>query len=144
MAYSDFIKNPAPVSVADWTGQGDFDDIKFTELRKQIKQALDAIEANFGSGGSGTITTGMLADKAVTKAKMNIMTTVEITGNGGAQIIPHGLGVVPAIVHVSITHIPAGFNLAGTAITITEGAHDATNLSIQLPTGIKYKAIAIG
>lgn len=143
MAYSDFIQNPAPSVVEDWSSQGDFIDIKFTKLRAQIKAALDAIEANFGGGGAGTITTGMLANRAVTKAKINMLQTSEITGNGGAQVIPHGLGAVPAIVLVTITSIPAAYNFAGSALTITEGAHDGTNLIFTAPTNVKYKAIAI-
>lgn len=59
------------------------------------------------------------------------------TGTGSQQSIPHGLGVVPSLVLVSVYN-----NDSLTAFSVVEGSHDATNLYVTATSGISYKVIA--
>lgn len=60
------------------------------------------------------------------------------TGNGAAQSIAHGLGVVPSLVLASV------YNSDGIDTwTIVEGTHTATNLVLTVTTGVQYKVICL-
>ena len=64
--------------------------------------------------------------------------STEQTGTGSSQDIAHGLGVTPTKVLVSVTD-----NTASSTFTVTEGAHDSTDVKITLTTGVKYKVLAM-
>jgi hypothetical protein len=65
--------------------------------------------------------------------------SAEQTGTGAAQNIAHGLGRVPAFVMV----VPTDLAPATTgAYTVTEGAHDATNVVVTVTSGKKFRVFA--
>jgi len=65
--------------------------------------------------------------------------SAEQTGTGGAQSIAHGLGVVPSKVMI----FPSDLSPAVTGVfTVTEGAHDATNVIVTVTSGKKFKVLA--
>lgn len=69
-----------------------------------------------------------------------IFVSTEQTGTGGAQNIAHGLGVVPTCVLVA----PTDLNVATIGqYTVTEGAHDATNVVVTVTLNKKYKVMAV-
>jgi hypothetical protein len=59
------------------------------------------------------------------------------TGTGSSQSIPHGLGVIPSIVHASVYN-----NDALSSFSIVEGAHTSTNLVVTVTSGVGFKIIA--
>ena len=65
--------------------------------------------------------------------------SAEITGNGGAQNTPHGLGAVPFAVMIWPTELPAG--LAG-GYDVTQGAHTTTNVVATVTNACKYQIAA--
>ncbi len=67
--------------------------------------------------------------------------STEQTGNGSAQNVAHGLGVVPSKVLITITELPDA--AAETGFDIAEGAHDATNVVVTVTNTVKYKVLAI-
>ena len=66
--------------------------------------------------------------------------SAEITGDGSAQSTAHGLGVVPSVVFVSFTELPA--DLAAGA-DIAEGTATDTNCVVTVTTGVKYKILVL-
>jgi len=60
------------------------------------------------------------------------------TDTGSAQSIPHGLGVTPTKVLVSITD-----NSAIPAFVIVEGTHTSTDVVVTVTTGDKFKVLAM-
>jgi hypothetical protein len=68
-----------------------------------------------------------------------IFTSTEQTGTGGVQNIAHGLGCPPTAVLVSPTDTsPATVGV----FTVTEGAHDFTNVVVTVTNLKKYKVLA--
>lgn len=57
---------------------------------------------------------------------------------GALESIAHGLGQTPQLVIVSLVAGPEIY----AAPTITEGAHDATNLKVTVTSGWSYKIVA--
>lgn len=69
-----------------------------------------------------------------------IFVSTEQTGNGSAQNVAHGLGVVPRYVLI----VPTDTAPATTgAYTLTEGTHTSTNVVATVTNGKKYKVLAI-
>lgn len=62
--------------------------------------------------------------------------SIEQTGNAGAQSIAHGLGRIPSKVLIVVTDSATG------VYTITEGAHDITNVIVTVTNNVKYKVFA--
>ena len=89
-----------------------------------------------GSVPDGSITTAKLAAGAVTKAKAACFISTEQTGTGSSQDIAHGLGVVPVAVFVAPTDLAP---VTTGDYTVTEGAHDITNVKVTVTTGKKFK-----
>lgn len=91
---------------------------------------------------AGKIATGglsaaaQLADGVVVAAKAKLFVSAEQTGTGAAMDIAHGLAAVPSVVMWSLTDVP------DSAIVVTEGAHDATNVKLTATTGLKFKVMA--
>ncbi len=103
-----------------------------------------------GTVPAGSISTAELADDAVTAAKiaadvvgyseLKVFISAERTATGAAENIAHGLGVAPA--HVLV--VPTDLNVATVgAFTVTEGAHDATNVVVTVTLNKKYKVLAV-
>lgn len=212
MAYSDLIREsyPALIGLVDRSDGGNDNDVKFKELKIDIRSALTAVENNLqvGNIGDGTVTaaklgavtdgstvdqlgsgnkiqvkalgitasqiaaatitaaklatitdgstvdqnasggriqvkdggvaTNQLATGAVTKAKTKMFVSTERTATGAAENIAHGLATIPAMVFVSITDSTAA--VVG-GYTITEGAHDGTNIILTITNNVKYKVM---
>jgi len=70
----------------------------------------------------------------------NTFISAEQTGTGSAQSIPHG-GTNPpyAVVVVPTDTSPATVGV----FTVTEGAHDKTNVVVTVTSGKKFKVIAL-
>lgn len=66
--------------------------------------------------------------------------SAEQTGSGGAQNVAHGLGGTPSVVAVFIT---GDAKIAWSAIAITEGTHDATNVVVTVTASVKYRVLAL-
>jgi hypothetical protein len=65
--------------------------------------------------------------------------SAEQTGNGSAQNVAHGLGLVPSAVLI----VPTDTAPATTgAYTATEGTHTETNVVVTVTSGKKYKVFA--
>lgn len=109
---------------------------------------VDANAANIASNKiadlrSRTVLDGTkINDGSLTVSKLKKFQT-EVTGNAGAQSTAHGLGGVPGLVIVSISHVPTGFDLSTTALTLTEGSHTNTNVIVTAPANVKYKITAL-
>jgi len=84
------------------------------------------------------IATEKLADRAVTAAKRKWSMSVTTTGTGSEQLIAHGLGVKPAFIIVIIRGSPTTY----TALTVSEGTHDATYARVGVTSGWKYRVYA--
>ena len=66
--------------------------------------------------------------------------STEQTGTGASQNIAHGLGVAPTKVFTAPTDTsPATVGV----YTLTEGAHDATNVVVTVTSGKKFKVMAL-
>jgi predicted RecA/RadA family phage recombinase len=92
-----------------------------------------------GIGAVPAIVTADLADGSVTFAKAAVFVSTEQTGTGAPQNIAHGLGAIPAAVLVTPTDLaPATTG----DYTVTEGAHDATDVIVTVTTSKKYKVMA--
>ncbi len=76
--------------------------------------------------------------KGIYPSKQKFFCSTEQTGTGAAQNIAHGLGATPAKVFVSCTDNSAS---TGT-FTVTEGAHDGTNVKLTVTANAKYKVLA--
>jgi hypothetical protein len=121
-----------------------FDDIKYAHL---LGHTL-ALQLNSNDSGLAIQFVSWTAPTATTQGIMRVRTSgqrffvsTEQTGNGSAQNVAHGLGVVPDKVLV----VPTDTSPATTgAYTLTLGAHDATNVVATVTTGKKYMAFAIG
>lgn len=75
----------------------------------------------------------------LTKAGTALFVSAEQTGTGSPQNIAHGLGVAPAAVFTA----PTDTAPATTGVyTLTEGAHDATNVVVTVTSGKKFKVMA--
>lgn len=68
-----------------------------------------------------------------------VFVSAEQTGNGSAQSIPHGLGVVPS--GVLIVPTDTAPTTAGD-YTAVEGTHTSTNVVVTVTNGKKYKVFA--
>lgn len=80
-----------------------------------------------------------IPDDTVGTAKLKMFVSTEQTGNGSAQSIAHGLGVVPSAVLV----IPTDVAPATTGqYTAAEGTHTSTNVVVTVTSGKKYKVVA--
>ncbi len=67
--------------------------------------------------------------------------SAERTATGAAESIAHGMGRAPRAVAV----VPTDLNVATIgAFTVTEGAHDATNVIVTVTLNKKYKVVAWG
>jgi hypothetical protein len=63
--------------------------------------------------------------------------SAEIVGTGAEADTPHGLGRTPSSVVVTLTQKDTT-----TAVQVTEGVHDATNIKVDCPATASYKIIA--
>lgn len=73
-------------------------------------------------------------------AQLGMFISAEQTGTGSSQNVAHGLGAVPSKVFVAPTDTaPATVGV----YTVTEGAHDATNVILTVTSGKKFKVLAI-
>ena len=79
--------------------------------------------------------------EAATAAKAGIFVSTEQIGTGAAQNIAHGLAGAPTKVLVSVTDDTAVDGTGG--YTITEGAHDGTNVVVTVSLGVKFKVLAL-
>jgi hypothetical protein len=79
--------------------------------------------------------------EAATAAKAGIFVSTEQIGTGAVQNIAHGLTVTPTKVLVSVTDDTAVDGTGG--YTITEGAHDGTNVVVTVSLGVKFKVLAL-
>jgi len=91
----------------------------------------------FSSHGKEIISTDLLQDESVTKAKAKVFVSTEQTGTGSAQNVAHGLGTTPGTVLIAVTEFGGS-----DAVNVTEGTHDATNVVVTVGNGIKFKALA--
>jgi hypothetical protein len=83
------------------------------------------------SGTWRAVLTGGRASRIVAPFKSTVQ-----TGNGSAQSVAHGLGVVPSLVMI------IGYDLTGGAYVVTEGTHTSTNVVVTVTNGEKYVVIA--
>ena len=64
----------------------------------------------------------------------------ELTGTGSAQNVAHGGARAPSIVLI----VPTDTSPATVGVfTVTEGAHDATNVVVTVTSGKKFKVLAL-
>ena len=84
------------------------------------------------------VNTEEIADDAVTTAKIDMIVSGELTGDGSEQDFAHGLGGVPATVLVILTEFADTL-----AVDIAYGAHDATNTKVTVTSAAKYKLLVI-
>lgn len=79
---------------------------------------------------------------AIPHALLNtVFVSSEQTGTGSAQNIAHGLSRPPSLVFIAPTDTaPATTG----AFTVTEGAHDSTNVVVTVTSGKKFKVLAWG
>ena len=83
--------------------------------------------------------TGVIGNQGTTGVgSPTTFVSAEITGTGSNQDTAHGLGVTPTKVLVSVTD-----NTGSSTFTVTEGAHDSTNVKVTLTSGVKYKVLAM-
>jgi len=94
------------------------------------------VQGDTGVGGI-QCQTGLSNQETTGVGSPTVFVSTEQTGTALSQSIAHGLGVVPSKVLVSATDTVSG------AFTITEGAHDATDVFVTMTTGIKYKVLAM-
>ncbi len=85
---------------------------------------------------AGVVDNTALAASAVTAGKMAFFKSTEQTGTGSSQNIAHGLGATPGLVTFFTTLT------AGGVATITEGAHDGTNVVVTVTSAAKFKVVA--
>lgn len=78
------------------------------------------------------------ADKLEMAQVGGMFISAEQTGNGSAQNVAHGLGVIPGKVMVALTGGPGAY----TQPTITEGTHTSTNAVVTVTSSWKYRVIA--
>ena len=81
-----------------------------------------------------------IARDAVGPELLPYFLSTEQTGTGAEQSIPHGLGVTPSLVFFFIT---GDARAAWAVFSITEGAHDDTNLKVTVTTDMKFRAFAM-
>ncbi len=95
-------------------------------------------------GGDATLTVrlnGISQAAPVTFSASAMFVSTEQTGDGSAQNIPHGLGVIPAgVLIVPTDTAPATVG----DYTSVQGVHDATNVIATVTTGKKYVVWAMG
>lgn len=87
-------------------------------------------DATLSSAGALTIGAG-----AIVASKAKVFFSTEVTGNGGAQNTAHGLGGTPAGVLV----VPS---VVAAALSLVQGAHDATNVIVTCNNNDKYYIFA--
>lgn len=78
---------------------------------------------------------------AAAKSVSGKFQSVEETGTGSQQSIPHGLGATPTLVLCAPYDNTASGSTPFT-FQIAEGTHDATNVYVTATSGLKYKVIA--
>lgn len=89
--------------------------------------------------GANAVSSAKLAAGAVLFANAAVFVSTEQTGTGAPQNIAHGLGAVPSAVLV----VPTDLAPATTGdYTVTEGAHDATNVVVTVTASKKFKVLA--
>lgn len=96
---------------------------------------LQALAVTAAKLAADAVTTAKILNLAVTKAKSLTFFSTEQTGNGNPQNIAHGLGAVPAGVLV----IPS---VVAAAMSLVQGAHDATNAVVTCTNADKYYVFA--
>lgn len=86
----------------------------------------------------GTAWTVALAPAGATSLQStSSFKSTEQTGNGSPQTVAHGLGVTPSLYFA----IPS--NLTGGAYVVSAESADATNVTLTVTNGEKYKVVAI-
>jgi hypothetical protein len=112
-----------------------------------IGAALDKLAAS-GAGGAGSHLGGDLSGNLpaatvgagkITKAKTAMFISTEQTGTGAPQNIAHGLGTTPTAVFAAPTDTSP---VTVGVYTVTEGAHDGTNIVLTVTSGKKFKVMA--
>lgn len=98
---------------------------------------------NANALATDAVITAKVTDGAITTPKIKMFVSGSITGTGNPISTAHGLGVIPTTVIFNIVSIPAGFDLATTAITVTPGTHTTTNIVATAPEDIVYNILAI-
>lgn len=86
----------------------------------------------------GIVVNADIASASLQASKLDYFLSAETTGTGSEQDIAHGLGRTPALVLVTITQKDTT-----TAVQITEGTHDGTNVKVDCPTTAKFKVFAL-
>lgn len=86
-----------------------------------------------------TIKSRNIAAGAITKAVAAVFVSTEQIGTGAGQNVAHGLGVVPSAVFIAPTDTSP---VTVGAYTVSEGAHDATNVVVTVTSGKKFKVLA--
>jgi hypothetical protein len=89
---------------------------------------------------NNSVGTANVTDGALRVADLSVFKSTEQTGNGSAQNIAHGLGVVPGLAFVILTDTTAA--TVG-SVAVVEGSHDGTNCVFTVTNGKKYKVVAI-
>lgn len=92
--------------------------------------------------GAESVVTANIEDEAVTAAKALVFFSAEISATGSAQDVAHGLGVVPAGVHPSMTEHPGTPDTG--AVDYAPGTHDATNIKFTATVNTKWRFFAWG
>lgn len=90
--------------------------------------------------GGADVTTTRIAASAVTAAKAAVFVSAEQTATGAAQNVAHGLGATPSKVLIVPTLHPGTPDTG--AFTLTEGAHDGTNVVVTMTINCKFKVLA--
>jgi len=87
----------------------------------------------------GAIDSSRIADGTILAADMKMFLSAEQTGTGSAQNVAHGLGTTPSKVVIFIT---GDARAAWAVFSITEGAHDATNVVVTVTASMKFRVLA--
>ncbi len=96
-----------------------------------------------GAFAADSATRALFAAKFLTVGKAARFQSVETAATGAPQNIPHGLGAAPTAVLIVATGGHDGAGGAGDKFpTITEGAHDGTNVVVTVSNGAKFKVVA--
>jgi hypothetical protein len=96
-----------------------------------------------GGGDLSADRTLQVASQGITFARALVFVSGLRTGTGSSENVAHGLGATPSLVLVAPQTGHDGVGGQGNlAPTITEGAHDSTDVVVTVTSGAKYKLIA--
>lgn len=84
------------------------------------------------------VTNAEIANTTIQGGKLSIFQSAEVTGTGAGQTTAHGLAYTPTVFWATVTEDPAGTGFDVSAITA-----DATNLTVTVTNGVKYRLYAM-